>query len=122
MIERDTSSEGGDGDGGNGNTSNGKDWGTGKGVKGLRGHVYEWIKRKNDSHDEWEREIWEDMTTNPGEGTNQLQQTKDTKGSHVLRTLDGLETNESDLHGQEGSQHVHCAIGNIQTVANNEIG
>lgn len=58
------------------------------------------------------------MATDPGEGTNQLQQAKHTKGSHVLRALHGLESDKGDLHRQKSSQHVHSAVCNIQTVAN----
>ena len=41
---------------------------------------------------------------------------KHTKGGHVLRGLNWLESNERDLHRGDGAEGIHGAISDIQAV------
>lgn len=44
----------------------------------------------------------------------ELEQTKDAEGGHVLGRLDGLETDEVDLHGEQSSEGVDRAVGDVE--------
>ena len=45
-----------------------------------------------------------------------LETNKDTVGNDTLGLLDHIESNEGNLHGQDGTENVEGCISNIQTV------